>query len=221
MTRTATWEQDRRGGHRARPGALQPRALRQGTWAALDRAAAGRADPVGGPCLGAAVPHGARPLRALHPAAAPSLRRSKPLTRWARHLIRLVQRGQPDRPLVVVGDRTDAAVELLSAVRAAATVVARLRRDAQLCAPAPPRRPRQTGRPRLVGARLPHRTTDVDDRRRRPRDALDDPNRRALLRRARPTPPTACGPRWLVPHRPNRRPAAPEARPRPSRHIRH
>jgi len=74
-----------------------------------------------------------------------------------------VQRGQPDRPLVVVGDRTDAAVELLSAVRAAATVVARLRLDAQLCAPAPPRRPRQTGRPRLVGARLPHRTTDVDD----------------------------------------------------------
>jgi hypothetical protein len=90
-------------------------------------------------------------------------RRYKPLTLWARQLIRLVHRWQPDRPLVVVGDRTYAALELLSAVRAAATVVARLRLDAHLCAPAPPRRPRQTGRPRLVGARLPNLTTYVDD----------------------------------------------------------
>jgi hypothetical protein len=34
-------------------------------------------------------------------------------------------------------------------------VVARLRLDAALSAPAPPRRPRQTGRPRLKGERLP------------------------------------------------------------------
>src|SRR5258708_650640 len=113
MTRTATWEQDRRGGHRARPGALQPRALRQGTWAALDRAAAARAHPVGGPCLGAAVPHGARPLRALHPAAAPSLPRSQPLPRWARHLIPPAQRAQPDPPRVVVrGPTHDARARL-------------------------------------------------------------------------------------------------------------
>jgi hypothetical protein len=90
-------------------------------------------------------------------------RRYKPLTLWARQLIRLVHRWQPDRPLVVVGDRTYAALELLGAVRAAATVVARLRLDAHLCAPAPPRLPRQTGRPRLVGARLPNLTTYVDD----------------------------------------------------------
>src|SRR5262249_23734337 len=56
-----------------------------------------------------------------------------------------------------------AALELLGAVRTAATVVARLRLDAHLCAPAPARLPRQTGRPRLVGARLPNLTTSAND----------------------------------------------------------
>ena len=74
-----------------------------------------------------------------------------------------MHRWLPDRRLVVVGDRAYAALELLAAVRAAATVVARLRLDAHLCAPAPPRRPRQTGRPRLVGARLPNLTTYPTD----------------------------------------------------------
>ena len=40
-------------------------------------------------------------------------------------------------------------------MRPVATVVTRLRLDAQLFAPAPPRRPHQKGRPRLVGQRLP------------------------------------------------------------------
>src|SRR5215472_5020872 len=39
-------------------------------------------------------------------------RRFKPLTTWARQMIRQVQRWQPDRALVVVGDRTYAALEL-------------------------------------------------------------------------------------------------------------
>lgn len=65
--------------------------------------------------------------------------------------------------MVVVGDRTYAALALLGAVRAATTVVARLRLDAHRCAPAPVRLPRQTGRPRLVGARLPNLTTDAND----------------------------------------------------------
>lgn len=60
-------------------------------------------------------------------------RRFKPLTLWARQLIRLVHRWQPDRQLVVVGDRAYAALELLAAVRPLATVVARLRLDAHLC----------------------------------------------------------------------------------------
>ena len=90
-------------------------------------------------------------------------RRFKPLTLWARQLIRLVHRWQPDRQLVVVGDRAYAALELLAAVRSVATVVARLRLDAHLCLPAPPRHPQQTGRPRLVGARLPTLATYAAD----------------------------------------------------------
>jgi DDE superfamily endonuclease len=89
--------------------------------------------------------------------------RFKPLTAWARQMIRQVHRWQPDRELVVVGDRTYAALELLDAVRSVATVVTRLRLDARLFAPAPPRLPHQQGRPRLVGERLPNLTHHVQD----------------------------------------------------------
>jgi hypothetical protein len=57
--------------------------------------------------------------------------------------------------LVVVGDRGYAALDLLAAGRPVATVITRLRLDAHLCAPPPPRTPQQSGRPRLVGKRLP------------------------------------------------------------------
>ncbi len=90
-------------------------------------------------------------------------RRFKPLTLWARQLIRLVHRWQPERQLVIVGDRAYAALEFLAAVRPIATVVARLRLDAHLCAPAPPRHSGQTGRPRVVGARLPNLSTYAND----------------------------------------------------------
>jgi hypothetical protein len=90
-------------------------------------------------------------------------RRFKPLTTWARQMIRQVHRWQPDRALVVVGDRTYAALELLDAVRSVATVVTRLRLDARLFAPAPPRLPHQQGRPRLVGERLPNLTQLAQD----------------------------------------------------------
>ena len=90
-------------------------------------------------------------------------RRCKSLTTWARQLIRPVHRWQPDRALVVVGDRTYAALELLDAVRAVATVVTRLRLDARLFAPPPPRLPHQKGRPRLVGERLPNLTDHLQD----------------------------------------------------------
>jgi hypothetical protein len=90
-------------------------------------------------------------------------RRHKPITRWARQLVRQVHRWQPDRPLVLVADSSSAALELLAALRPIATVVTRLRLDAQLFAPVPPRRPHQKGRPRVVGQRLPtleQRSTD-------------------------------------------------------------
>jgi hypothetical protein len=97
-------------------------------------------------------------LTALAPSerfAARRHRQHKSVTVWARQLIRLVHRWLPNRQLVLVGDREYAALELLAAVRPVATVVTRLRLDAHLCAPPPPRRPGQKGRPRLVGKRLP------------------------------------------------------------------
>lgn len=81
--------------------------------------------------------------------------RHKTVLDWARQMILLLHRWCPDRHVVVVGDGEYAALEFLAGVRGAATVVTRLRLDARLFAPAPPRRPRQNGRPRLVGQRLP------------------------------------------------------------------
>ena len=85
-------------------------------------------------------------------------RRHKTLTDWARQLLLVVRRWWPERAIVAVADSTYAALEFLAACRAwrgPVTVVTRLRLDAALYDPAPPRRPRQTGRPRLKGPRQP------------------------------------------------------------------
>lgn len=85
--------------------------------------------------------------------------RHKRLTDWARQLLRQVHRWlqelAPERPLLVVADASFAALELLSALASEMTCITRLRLDAQLYAPAPPRRPGTPGRPRKKGARLP------------------------------------------------------------------
>jgi hypothetical protein len=85
-------------------------------------------------------------------------RRHKTLTDWARQVLLVVRRWWPERAIVAVADSTYAALEFLAACRswrAPVTVVTRLRLDAALYDPAPPRRPRQTGRPRLKGQRQP------------------------------------------------------------------
>jgi hypothetical protein len=85
-------------------------------------------------------------------------RRHKTLADWARQLLLLVRRWWPDRPLIAVADSSYAALELLAACQAwpqPVTVITRLRLDAALYEPAPPRSPRQVGRPRLKGQRLP------------------------------------------------------------------
>jgi DDE superfamily endonuclease len=85
-------------------------------------------------------------------------RRHKTLTDWARQMLGVVRRWWPDRPIVAVADSTYAALEFLAGCRSLPSpvaVVTRLRLDAALYAPAPPRRPGQTGRPRLKGERLP------------------------------------------------------------------
>jgi hypothetical protein len=99
------------------------------------------------------------------PALAPSERhdaergrRHKTLTDWARQLLLVVRRWWPARAIVAVADSTYAALEFLAACRswrAPVAVVTRLRLDAALYDPAPPRRPRQHGRPRLKGSRQP------------------------------------------------------------------
>jgi hypothetical protein len=86
-------------------------------------------------------------------------RRHKTITIWARQMIRLLHRWYPARPLVIVGDSEYAAIDFLAATRPVATIVTRLRLDARLFAPAPPRRPGQMGRPRIVGDRLPSLAT--------------------------------------------------------------
>ena len=85
-------------------------------------------------------------------------RRHKSLTDWAWQLLLVVRRWWPERPLVAVADSSYAAIPFLDRCRravAAITVITRLRLDAALYEPVPPRRPHQTGRPRLKGKRLP------------------------------------------------------------------
>ena len=79
----------------------------------------------------------------------------KKLTDWARQAIRQVKRWLPDRRLIIVADASFAALDLIAALRRQVCLITRLRIDACLFAPAPPRRPGQIGRPRLKGQRLP------------------------------------------------------------------
>lgn len=94
-------------------------------------------------------------------------RRHKPLTVWARQLLRQLGRWctalAPGRPVIMVGDLSFAALELLGALAPTMTCITRLRLDAQLFAPAPPRRPGTKGRPRVKGARLPRLATVLAD----------------------------------------------------------
>jgi DDE superfamily endonuclease len=89
--------------------------------------------------------------------------RHKTIADWARQLIRLLHRWYPTRHLVIVGDSGYAVLSLLAATHTIATVVTRLRLDARLFAPAPPRLPHQLGRPRVKGDRLPTLARRVAD----------------------------------------------------------
>ena len=85
-------------------------------------------------------------------------RSHKKLTDRARQMILQLRRWLPGRPLVLVGDSGYAVLDLLhfcQSLREPVTLITRLRLDAGLYAPAPPRRPGQNGRPRVKGTRLP------------------------------------------------------------------
>jgi len=83
-------------------------------------------------------------------------RKAKSITHWAIQRIGQLRRWLPHRPLVVVGDRTYAALEFLHRCQTLSqpvTIITRLRLDAALYTPTPVYS--GVGRPRKKGARLP------------------------------------------------------------------
>ena len=92
-------------------------------------------------------------------------KRHKKITEWAWQMLLLVRRWWPEREIVAVADSTYASLKLLDRCRSLSnpiTFVTRLRLDAALYEPAPPRRPGQIGRPRLKGERLPILSTVIE-----------------------------------------------------------
>jgi hypothetical protein len=84
-------------------------------------------------------------------------RRHQTLTERAWQMIQLVVRWLPGREVVWAADSSFAALELLDkvAMLPRASVITRLRLDAALYDPPPPRKPSTKGRPRLKGKRRP------------------------------------------------------------------
>jgi DDE superfamily endonuclease len=82
-------------------------------------------------------------------------RRHKKLTDWARQVLLQTARWLPGRRVIAVGDSSFSAIELLRDVGRHLCMISRLRLDAGLYEPAPPRMPGTLGRPRVKGARLP------------------------------------------------------------------
>jgi hypothetical protein len=84
-------------------------------------------------------------------------RRHHTLRERAWQIIRLVRRWLPGREIVFVADSSFAALEWLALVARLprVSVITRLRLDAALYDPPPPRDPGQKGRPRLKGKRRP------------------------------------------------------------------
>jgi hypothetical protein len=108
-------------------------------------------------------------LSALAPSegyAAKQGKRHKKITEWAWQLLLQVRRWYPEREIVVVADGAYASLKLLDRCRSLSRPVAfitRLRLDAALYEPAPPRRRGQIGRPRKKGERLPNLSVVAGD----------------------------------------------------------
>lgn len=93
-------------------------------------------------------------------------KRHKKITEWAWQLLLVVRRWYPEREIIAVADSTYASLKLLFRCRSLSrpvTFITRLRLDAALYEPAPPRRPGQRGRPRLKGERLPTLSVVAED----------------------------------------------------------
>jgi hypothetical protein len=83
--------------------------------------------------------------------------RHKTLPEWAGQLLGLIHRWLPGREGIVVADSSYAVIELLQEVSDTTdmSLITRLRLDAALYDPAPPRLPGQNGRPHKKGDRRP------------------------------------------------------------------
>ncbi len=90
--------------------------------------------------------------------------RYKALTDWTRQAALQARRWLPGREVVLVGDSAFATLDLLAALTGHGLIgVTRLRLDAALYEPAPPRQPGRKGRPRKKGARLPSLAQRLND----------------------------------------------------------
>jgi len=93
-------------------------------------------------------------------------KRHKKITEWAWQMLLQVRRWYPQREIVAVADRAYASLKLLHQCQKLSnpiTFITRLRLDAALYEPAPPRHPGQIGRPRLKGERLPNLSAVAED----------------------------------------------------------
>jgi hypothetical protein len=96
-------------------------------------------------------------------------KRHKKLSVWARQMLLQVRRWLPDRQIIFVGDGSYSVLDLLEAATGhGITMVTRLRLDAGLYQPAPPKPPKgsgRSGRPRVKGQKLPTLQAVADDAR--------------------------------------------------------
>src|SRR3954453_22292676 len=81
--------------------------------------------------------------------------RHKTLTDWAHQVLLQTARWLPGRRVIAVMDSSFSAIALLRDAGRYLCLISRLRLDAGLYAPAPPRMPGTRGRPRVKGARQP------------------------------------------------------------------
>jgi hypothetical protein len=82
-------------------------------------------------------------------------RRHKRLTDQARQALLQTARWLPGRQVIAVADSSFSVIEVLRDVKAQLTVITRLRLDARLYKPPPPRQPGKRGRSPVKGKRLP------------------------------------------------------------------
>jgi hypothetical protein len=90
-----------------------------------------------------------------HPYYLNQRRVPRKLTERARQMVLMVKRWLPDRAVVVTADSSFSTLRLLDAVSRQVTFVTRLKLNAGLYDPPPPRVPGTMGRPRLKGERQP------------------------------------------------------------------